>query len=87
MYQNKNRSFTKKLKEIGEIDVIPSMLQIIRTQLSDQEYNVSKIYGFPNLFAFVDITFLPEDFVLADFKIKVKLKDQSKIKLKDCAIL
>ena len=31
MYQNKNRSFTKKLKEIGKIDVKPSMLQIIRT--------------------------------------------------------
>ena len=29
MYQNKNRSFTKKLKEIGEINVTPSMLQII----------------------------------------------------------
>ena len=77
MYQNKNRRFTKKLKEIGKIDVSLSMLQIVKMQLSDQEYNVSKIYGFQNLFAFVDITFLPEDFVLPDFKINVKLKDQS----------
>ena len=29
------------------------------------------------MFAFVDITFVPEDFVLLDFRIYVKLKDKS----------
>ena len=41
-----NKSFMKDFKETGEVIIDDNMLQFFQTQLKDQSYNVSKIYGF-----------------------------------------
>ena len=73
----KNKSFMKDFKETGEVNVTSNMLQFFRTQLKYQSYNVSKIYSFRNLFACSNEIMKEEHFILPDFNIHVKLKDQS----------
>ena len=73
----KNKSFMKDFKETGEINVTSNMLQFFRTQLRDKHYNVSKIYGFRNLFTYSNVIMKEEHFKLPDFNIHVKLKDES----------
>ena len=73
----KNKSFMKAFKETGQVNVTSDMLQLFRRQLRDQNYNVSKIYGFKNLVLYNEIEMKEDDFALPDFKIHVKLKDQS----------
>ena len=77
----KNKSFMKTFKETGELNVTSDMLQLFRRQLRDQNYNVSKIYSFKNLIIPNKIEMKEDDFALPDFKIHVKLKDQSSTEL------
>ena len=53
------------------------MLSYIRGQLRDSIYTISKIYGFWARTGFHSLNVKFKDFVLLDFKIEVKLKDQS----------
>ena len=73
----KNKSFITDFKENREVKVTPDMLQFFRRQLNDQNYNVSKIYAFKNLLTYSKVIMKEDDFVLPDFNIHVKLKDQS----------
>ena len=73
----KNKSFMRDFKENREVRVTSDMLQLFRRQLNDQSYNVSKIYAFKNLFTYSKVIMKEDDFVLPDFNIHVKLKDQS----------
>ena len=67
----------KDFKETGEVNTDENTLQFFGTQLKDQSYNVSKIYGFRNLYAYSNVIMKEEHFILPDFNIHVKLKDQS----------
>ena len=86
----RNKSFLRSFTETGEVNVTSPMLNRFRTNLNDQNYSVSKIYGFKkesstpivrNLsdqnFS-VSITWQKvmkkDDFVLRDFKIDIKIK-------------
>ena len=42
----KNKSIMKSFKETGEVNIDKKTLQFFQTQLKDQSYKVSKIYGF-----------------------------------------
>ena len=66
----------KDFKETREVNVDEKTLQFFLTQLKDQSYNVSKIYGFRNLFMYSNIIMKEEHVILPDFNIHVKLKDQ-----------
>ena len=41
-----NKSFLKNFNETTTVDVTSAMLQSFRTRLKDQNYSISKIYGF-----------------------------------------
>ena len=41
-----NKSFLKNFNETATVDVTSAMLQSFRTSLKDQNYSISKIYGF-----------------------------------------
>ena len=86
----RNKSFLRSFTETGEVNVTSPMLNRFRTNLNDQNYSVSKIYGFKkesstpivrNLsdqnFS-VSITWQKvmkkDDFVLRDFKTDIKIK-------------
>ena len=69
-----NKSFMKDFKETWEEIIDDNMLQFFQTQLKDQSYNVSKIYGFWNLFAYSNVIMKEEHFILPDLNIHVKLK-------------
>ena len=66
----------KDFKETGEVNINDNMLQFFQTQLKDQGYNVSKIYGSRNLNAYSNVIMEEEHFILPDFNIHVKLKDK-----------
>ena len=53
------------------------MLSYIRGQLIDSTYTISEIYGFRAGKGYHSLNVKFKDFVLPDFKIEVKLKDQS----------
>ena len=72
----KNKSFLKNFKQTGEVNIDENRLQFFRTQLKDQSYNVSKIYGFRNLYVYGNVIMKEEHFILPDFNMHVKLKDQ-----------
>ena len=72
----KNKSFMRNFKENREVRVTSDMLQLFQRQLNDQSYNVSRIYAFKNLFTYSKVIMKKDDFVLRDFNIHVKLKDQ-----------
>ena len=71
----------KSFMKTGEVNVTSDTLQLFRRQLRDQNYNVSKIYGFKNLIIPNNIEMKEDDFALPDFKIHVKLNDQSSTEL------
>ena len=73
----KNKSFMKDFKETGEANIGRNMLQFFQTQLKDQSYNISKIYGCRNLYVYSNVIMKEEHFILPNFNIHVKLKDQS----------
>ena len=70
----KNKSFLRDFTETGEVNVTSCMLTRFRTQLNDQNYSISKIYGFKNSFAFSQKVMKKDDFVLPDFKIDITIK-------------
>ena len=72
----KNKSFFTKIPEIGEVNVTRAMLTLFRTRLKNQNYNISKIYGFKAKRE-TKIVLKEEHFALPDFKFHVKLKDQN----------
>ena len=74
---SRNKSFLRSFTETGEVNVTSSMLNNFRKNLNDQNYSVSKIYGFKNEFAFSQQVMKKDDFVLPDFKIDVKIKEPS----------
>ena len=67
----------KDFKETREVNINKNALQFFRTQLKDHSYNVSKIYGFRNLYAQSNVIMKEEHFILLNFNIHVKLKDRS----------
>ena len=69
----------KDFKETRKVNVTSNVLQIFGAQLKDQSY-VLKIYRFRNLFAYSNVI-MKEHFILPDFNMHVKLKDQSSNKL------
>ena len=73
----KNKSFMKDFKETGEANIGKNMLQFFQTQLKDQSYNISKIYGCRNLYVYSNVIMKEEHFILPNFNIHVKLKEQS----------
>ena len=73
----KNKSFMKDFKETGEANIGKNMLKFFQTQLKDQSYNISKIYGCRNLYVYSNVIMKEEHFILPNFNIHVKLKDQS----------
>ena len=46
----KNKSFLKHFRETAAVDVTQGILNDFRNFLNDQEYSVSKIYGFKMIF-------------------------------------
>ena len=74
---NNNKSFLKNINETGEVANDSNALSYIRSQLRDPTYTVSKIYGFWVGKGFHSLDVKVKDFVLPDFKIEVKLTDQS----------
>ena len=74
---NINKSFLKNINETGEVAIDSNMLSYIRAQLRDSTYAISKTYGFRARKRYHSLNVKFKDFVLPDFKIEVKLKDQS----------
>ena len=87
----RNKSFLQSFTETGEVNVTSTMLNRFRRNLNDQNYSVSKIYGFkkesptPMLRNLSDQNFSvsifsqkvmkKDDFALPDFKIEIKIKE------------
>ena len=57
------------------------MLNSFRMRLRDQNYSISKLYGFKASAGFTQQIFKEDDFILPDFKIHIKVKDPSKTML------
>ena len=74
---NNNKSFLKNINETGELAIYSNMLSYIMWQLRDSTYTISKMYGFRAREGYHSLDVKFKDFVLSDFKIEVKLKDQS----------
>ena len=74
---NNKKLFLKNISKTGEVAIDSNALSYMRGQLRDPTYTISKIYGFwaGKGFHTLDIKF--KDFVLPDFKIELKLKNQS----------
>ena len=73
-----NKSFLKNCNETATVDVTNSMLQSFRTSLEDQNYSISKIYGFKSSTALTQFVFKEDHFILPDFKIQIKLRYPTK---------
>ena len=67
------KTFFINIPEIGEVNVTRAMLTLFRTRLKDQNYNISKIYGFKAKKE-IKILLKEEHFTLPDFKFHVKIK-------------
>ena len=74
---NNNKSFLKSINETGEVAIDSNMFSYIREQSRDSTYTISKTYDFRAGKGFHSLDVKFKDFVLPDFKIEVKLKDQS----------
>ena len=90
-YMPEINHFYEVFTETGEVNVMSTMLNSFRRNLNDQNYSVSKIYGFkeesltPMVRNFSDQNFSvsitsqkvmkKNDFVLPDFKIDNKIKE------------
>ena len=76
LYNNK-KLFLKSINKTGEGAIDSNALIYMRRQLRDPTYTISKICGFwaGKGFHTLDVNF--KDFVLPDFKIELKLKNQS----------
>ena len=55
------------------------MLTKFRTQLNDQDYSVSKIFGFRPTITLSNVVFKKDDFVLPDFKINMTIKSPTTV--------
>ena len=55
------------------------MLTKFRTQLNDQDYSVSKIFGFRSNIPLPNVVFKKDNFVLPDFKIDMTIKSQTTV--------
>ena len=75
----KNRSFLRNLRETGQVNVTSSMLTKFRMQLNDQDYSVSKIFGFRPTIPLSNVVFKKDDFVLPDFKIDMTIKSPTTV--------
>ena len=75
----KNRSFLRNLRETGQVNVTSSMSTKFRTQLNDQDYSVSKIFGFRPNIPLPNVVFKKDNFVLPDFKIDMKIKSPTTV--------
>ena len=73
---NINKSFLKNINEV-DVAIDSNMLSYIRAQLRDSTYTISKIYGFRARKGYHSLNVKFKDFVLPDFEIEAKLKDQS----------
>ena len=73
---NKNKYFFKNISKTGEAVIDSNMLNEFRTQLRDLSYTVTKIHCCrSSQMSSLNVKF--EDIVFPDFKIEVKLKDQT----------
>ena len=87
---DRNKSFLQSFTETGEVNVTSTMLNRFRRNLNDQNYSVSKVYGFKkesptpmvrnlsdqnfSLFVTLQKVMKKDDFVFPDFKIDIKIK-------------
>ena len=73
----KNKSIFKYLTEVSAVNVTPQELTTLRKQLNDNDFTVSKIYGFRSKFekTYYNRVSL-DDFVIPDFNVSVKLKSK-----------
>ena len=55
------------------------MLTRFRTQLNDQDYSVSKIFGFRPTISLSNVVFKKDVFVLPDFKIDMTIKSPTTV--------
>ena len=74
---NNNKSFLKNVNKTGEFGIGSNMLSYIIGQLRDSTYPISKIYGFRAGKGYHSLNVTFKDFFLPDFRIELKLKDQS----------
>ena len=73
---NRINIFKKNINETGEVAIDSIMLSYMG-QLRDSTDTISKMYGFRAGKGYHSLDVKFKDFVLADFKIEIKLKDQS----------
>ena len=75
----KKKSIFKKIDEIPSINVTPTELAALRKELKDDDFTVSKIYGFRNKKAksyYPALTI--DDFVIPDFNVPIEIKRKEK---------
>ena len=69
------KSIFKYLDEVSTITVTQQELNTLRSQLNDNDFTVSKLYGFRSKFAKTYYSSLSiDDFVIPDFNVSVKVK-------------
>ena len=69
----KDKSIFKNLSEIPAINVTSTLLSRFRNQLNDQDFSVSKIYGFKGNFLYTTYSRLSiNDIILPDLNITIK---------------
>ena len=78
LYEKKHSIF-KKVPEIPAINVTQNELSDLRKELNDDNFTVTKLYGFRNIKAYSLYPILSiDDFVIPNFNVKVTIKKQKK---------
>ena len=73
----KDHSIFKKVPEIPSKNITKSELDDLRRELNDNDFTVSKLYGFPNVKAYLIYPILNiGDFVMPDFNVKITVKKE-----------
>ena len=71
----KDHSIFKKIPEIQSKNVTTDELNYLRRELNDNEFTVSKIYGFRNIKAYSIYPILNiNNFIMPDFNVKIQIK-------------
>ena len=76
LYEKKHSIF-KKVPEIPLKNIAKSELDDLRRELNDNDFTVSKLYGFRNVKAYSIYPILSiDDFVMPDFNVKITVKKE-----------
>ena len=71
----KKHSIFKKVPEIPPKNITKSELDDLRRELNDNDFTVSKLYGFRNVKAYSIYPILSiDDFIMPDFNVKITVK-------------